>query len=168
MINTRILLNNDTYILRYNLRVLLKVAKTFLSVFYLRCWHGRSCVTYMIGDVQIAARKTDTIPAHLIHQVFTKDNDFLCTVLNSAMKTVVNSWLPEKYEIISKSNVTQHRAIASRCCLSQQKLHLRLPIYSFNSCSLNSWCALFRAWTNRMKTLAPQAIYILIRGQQKM
>lgn len=36
----------------------------------------------MIGNIQTAAGKANTISAHFVHQILPEYNDFLCAVLN--------------------------------------------------------------------------------------
>lgn len=36
----------------------------------------------MVWNVKIVARHPDTVSAHLVDQIFSKDNDFLTTILN--------------------------------------------------------------------------------------
>ena len=41
----------------------------------------------MVWNVEVAARQSDTISAHLVHQVFSDDNNLLAAVLDSDIGT---------------------------------------------------------------------------------
>lgn len=42
----------------------------------------------MVGNIHVAVREADTVSAHLVYQIFTKDNYFLGTILNPKWKTL--------------------------------------------------------------------------------
>lgn len=43
----------------------------------------------MVGNIHVAVREADTVSAHLVYQIFTKDNYFLRAILNPKSKTLM-------------------------------------------------------------------------------